>query len=310
MVDERADLFYNSYNKFMKNIFGCKVYKVSIDGGFSCPNRDGTKGVGGCIYCDELGSSSRTSSSEMSITDQIINNIKVRKSRYRAEKFIAYFQSFSNTYAPVSELKKKYDEAINADKDIVGLDISTRPDCIDEEKIKLIASYKDKVKYVCVEYGMQTCHDKTLQLINRGETHKDFVKAIKLAQKYGLHHCAHVILGLPKETVEDQLITAQTLSDLQVEGIKIHLLVAMKNSALAEMYRKNLWKPLSYDEYISLACRFLEHIHPSCIIHRLSASGHPLHIIAPMWMVEKKLDIPSDISKEFQRRKTRQGYFC
>lgn len=309
MTDEIPDLFYNSYNEFMKKIFGCKVYKVSIDGGFTCPNRDGTKGEGGCIYCDEMGSSSRTNNSELSIAEQIINNIKVRKSRYRAKKFIAYFQSFSNTYAPAAVLKKKYDEAIKADKDIVGLNISTRPDCIDEEKIKLIASYKDKVEYVCVEYGMQTCHDKTLGLINRGENHSDFLKAIELTKKYGLHHCAHVILGLPGESFEDQLLTAKAISKLEVEGIKIHLLVAMKNSSLAEMYYKNLWQPLSYDEYISLACSFLEHIHPSCIIHRVSASGHPLHIVAPLWMVEKKLNIPLDISKEFQKRGTRQGIF-
>ena len=309
MTEEPANFFYNSYNQFMKKLFGCKVYKVSIDGGFSCPNRDGTKGIGGCIYCDEMGASSRTNKSYVSITDQIINNIKVRKSRYRADKFIAYFQSFSNTYGTLAELKKKYDEAVSADKDIVGLNISTRPDCIDEEKIKLIASYKDRVKYICIEYGMQTCHDKTLQLINRKETHSDFLKALDLTKKYGLHHCAHLILGLPGESVEEQLQTAKVISNLEIEGIKIHLLVAMNNSVLAEMFYKNLWKPLSCDEYISLACSFLEQVHPSCIVHRVSVSGHPLHIVAPTWMREKKLNIPLEIAKEFQRRNTKQGYF-
>ena len=310
MTEHNSLLPYNSYNNYMKKKMGCKVYKVSIDGGFSCPNRDRTKGEGGCIFCDERGSSSRTNNLSSSITEQIINNIKVRKARYKAKKFIAYFQSFSNTYAPISKLKEKYDEAIQADKDIIGLNISTRPDCIDENKIKLIASYKEKVPYVCIEYGMQTSHDKTLKLINRKENHTDFLKALELTQKYGLHHCAHIILGLPGESIEEQIQTANVISSLGVEGIKIHLLVAIANTPLATMYKDGLWAPLSYEEYINLACTFLENIHKECIIHRLSSSGHPMHLVAPIWMKNKNINISFDIVKEFKKRNTYQGYFC
>ena len=309
MEKENQKLPFNSYNEHMKKIFGCKVYKVSIDGNFSCPNRDGNKSVDGCIFCDANGSSSRTNILNTSITNQIKNNIRIRRSRYRAKKFIAYFQSFTNTYGSVAELKKKYDEAISADKEIVGLNISTRADCINEEKIKLIASYKDKVKYVCIEYGMQTCHNKTLKILNRQETHKDFLKALNLTKKYNLHHCAHVILGLPGETIEDQLVTAETISKLDIEGIKIHLLTAMKNTRLEKMYNKGIWSPLSYEDYISLICCFLEKIHPECIIHRLSGSGHPEHLLAPTWLKNSKIKIVNDVIEEFKRRNTSQGYF-
>lgn len=310
MTNETTTLPYKSYNQLMQSIFGCKVYKVSIDGGFSCPNRDGSKGYGGCIFCDNEGSSSRTNKNSATITEQIQNNIKVRKSRYGAKKFIAYFQSFSNTYAPLSELKKKYDEALDADRDIVGINISTRPDCIDEEKIQLIASYKDRLKYVCLEYGMQTCHDKTLKLINRKETHQDFINALELTKKYGLHYCAHIILGLPGESYEDQFITANQITELRLEGIKLHFLVAMENTSLSKMYKQGLWNPFSYESYLSLAVSFLERVHKECTIHRISLSGHPKHIVAPLWMKNKTYNVSEDLRKEFQKRKTYQGYFC
>lgn len=301
---------YNSFNNFLKKIFQQKTYKISLDAGFSCPNRDGSKGFGGCIFCDEKGSSSRTNLECASLKTQIINNIKVRKNRYKAEKFIVYFQSFTNTYAPVAKLKKLYDEAIEAHEEIVGISVSTRPDCVDEEKIQLLASYKEKLPFVCIEYGMQTSNDTTLKLLNRNETHGDFLKALELTKKYDLHHCAHVILGLPGESLEDNLKTADTLAELKVEGVKIHCLVAMENSVLGNMYEKGLWTPLSYKEYVESACSFIERIHPDSIIHRVSASGHPLHLIAPLWMKEKNLQIANALREEFQRRKTRQGSFC
>jgi uncharacterized protein len=301
---------YNSFNNFLKKLFKQRTYKISIDAGFSCPNRDGTKGVGGCIFCDEKGSSSRTNHECSSLKTQIINNIKVRKSRYRAEKFIVYFQSFTNTYASTEKLKKLYDEAIDAHEDIVGISVSTRPDCIDEEKIKLLASYKEKLPFVCVEYGMQTANDSTLKLLNRNETHEDFLKALELTKKYDLHHCAHIILGLPEESLEDNLKTADTLAQLKVEGVKIHSLVAMENTALCQMYERGLWTPLTLEEYVERSCSFIERLHPTSILHRVSASGHPLHIIAPLWMKEKNLQFSKALIEEFQKRKTRQGSFC
>jgi radical SAM protein (TIGR01212 family) len=295
----------------MKSLFGFKVYKVSVDAGFSCPNRDGKKGVSGCIFCDEKGSSSRTNEN-LSIKAQVLENIKIRKKRFKAKKFIVYFQSFSNTYAPTETLKKRYDEAINASPDIVGISISTRADCIDEEKIKFISTYKKKLPYVSLEYGMQTSHDKTLKLINRKETFKDFLKAISLTKKYNLHNSAHVILGLPKENKSNMLKTADTLAKLQIEGVKIHLLVVMKNTVLEKMYKNKLYSPLSFEEFINISCDFLERLPKNCIIHRLSTSGHPKGIVAPLWMKKKNLnnEIIAALEKNFSKRKTKQGFFC
>jgi uncharacterized protein len=298
---------YRTYNSYLKEIFNCRVYKVSVDGNFSCPNRDGTKSYNGCVFCDEKGSSSRTQPSHMSIKDQIINNIKIRKSRYKAKKFIVYFQSFTNTYANTDHLKKIYDEAINSHEDIVGLSIATRADCVDEEKIKLIASYKEKLPYVCIEYGMQTIHDTTLQKINRKETHQDFLKALSLTQKYNIDHCVHVILGLPDETYEMQMQTAQKLAKLNVQGIKIHLLVAMKNTPLEEEYFKGNWQPLSFDEYVHLASDFLEYLPPNCIIYRISGNGHPLYTVAPKWMYKEKKNVILSINQELIKKNSYQG---
>lgn len=301
---------YNTYNRFMKNLIGERTYKVSIDAGFSCPNRDGTKAFGGCIFCDERGSSSRTNPEKTSIKEQIIANIKVRKTRYKAQKFIVYFQSFTNTYAHVEKLKELYDEAIIAHPDIVGISISTRPDSIDEEKIKLIASYKEKLPYVCVEFGMQSSHEKTLKLINRNESHVDFVKAIELTQKYKLSNCAHIILGLPEETFEDYLSTADALAKLKVDGVKIHALAAIENTVLSHMYEKGLWQPLSLEKYIEASLSFIERLLKDCIIHRVSASGHPQHITAPVWMREKNLNISKKLELEFKKKGSHQGIFC
>ncbi len=304
---KNQSLPYFSYNSYMQKLFQKRVYKVSIDGGFSCPNRDGTKSFRGCIFCDAKGSSSRTHPAFTPIKEQVIKNVAVRKSRYKAEKFIAYFQSFTNTYAPLETLKKRYDEALAAHPDIIGLTISTRPDCIDEEKIKLIASYQAKVPYVSIEYGMQTIHDKTLKLINRQETHADFLKALKLAQKYKLHHCAHVILNLPGETKEDMLATAEELGHLNIEGVKIHLLVAMKGTELAKLVLKGSWQSFSLKEYVQLACDFIERLPPQMIIHRISKNGHPQEIVHPLWMKDKKAEFMPALLTEFAQRKTCQG---
>ena len=207
-----------TYNDYLKKRFQTRVYKISLDAGFTCPNRDGTKGKNGCIFCDEKGSSSRTHGDSTPIEQQALVNINVRKSRYGAKKFIAYFQSFSNTYAPCDQLKKIYDKALFSHPDIIGISISTRPDCIDEEKVQMIAEYKKKFPYVCIELGMQSIHDKTLSLINRQESHQDFLAAYALIKKYGLEHCIHIILGLPNESRQNQIETAKNLADLQISN--------------------------------------------------------------------------------------------
>lgn len=291
-----------SFNDYLKKKFGYRIFKVSIDGGFTCPNRDGQKGFGGCLFCDETGSSSRTNPQKLSMQEQILNNIKVRKSRrFRAKKFIAYFQSYTNTYAPASTLKKRYDEAISSHPDIIGLSIATRSDCLDEEKINLIASYKAKLPFVSVELGLQSIHNKTLHLLNRQETYEDFLKAFALIKKYQLEHCVHIILGLPGENEMDEIQTAKTLASLGVEGVKIHLLVAMKNTPLAEMYQKGLWQPLSFEEFIKRAVAFIEKLPSNCIIHRISGNGHPMHIEVPQWMRFRRKEILPAIKLAMER---------
>lgn len=301
---------YYSYNDYLQKKFGCRVYKVSIDAGFTCPNRDGSKGIHGCIFCDERGSSSRTHAPSVSITNQILNNIKIRQSRYGAKKFIAYFQSFTNTYAPLSHLKQLYDEAIQAHPDIVGLAISTRADCVDCEKLQLIASYRAKLPYVCVEYGLQTIHDRTLRLINRQETHEDFVRAIGLTQELNLDHCVHVILGLPNETRWDMIETAKQIAQYKIHGVKIHFLVAMQQTPLAQQYAERLWKPLSMEEAVLLTCDFLECLPHDCVIYRIGGNGHPRHAVAPEWVWRHKKEFSNAIDREFDRRQTRQGARC
>lgn len=300
---------YRSYSEYLKERFGVRVYKLTLDAGFTCPNRDGSKGSGGCTFCDTTGSSSRAQDRRDSITDQLLKNMVKQRQRFKAEKFIAYFQSFTNTYSPVSRLKSLYDEAITAHPDIVGLSISTRPDCVDEEKLRLIASYQRPDRYVCVEYGMQTIHDHTLSLLNRCETHQDFLTAYDLTRKYRLDHCIHVILGLPGESWEDQMATADTLARLKVDGVKMHLLCAMEMTPLAESYRKGEWIPMEKEPYIHLICDFIERLHPDCVIHRVAGNGHHRHVVAPLWL-QRKLEIMTEIDQEFARRGSRQGTHC
>ena len=299
--------YYNSFNQYMINLFGCTVYKVTIDAGFTCPNRDGSKGRDGCIFCPTSGASSLVHKNA-SIKEQIEENCKIRKTRYHAQKFIAYFQSFTNTYAPCQKLKTIYDQTLGY-KDIIGLSIATRADCIDEEKLKLINSYKDYFPYVNVEYGMQSMHNKTLKEINQCSTLQDLEKALEITQKYNLEYTLHVILNLPGESKEDQLQTADYLAKIGVPNIKIHLLCAMKNTLLANMHAKGLWKSINFEEYISLICDFLERLPPNTIIHRLGGGGHPKEVIDPTWLYVKKDNIVTKVNEELQRRNSHQGSF-
>jgi len=292
-----------SFNDDMKRRFQTRVYKVSIDGGFSCPNRDGTKGTEGCIFCDEKGSSSRTFKDGMSIREQVLQNIKVRKTRYRGEKYIAYFQSFTNTYAPISVLKKLYDEALEAHPDIIGLSISTRADCIDKEKLSFLSSYKKKIPYVCIEYGMQTIHNCTLEKIHRKETHEDFYKTFEMTKSFDLDHCIHVILGLIDETEQMQMQTAKKLASYGVKGVKIHHLVAMEKTYLAKMHEKGKWKPMEFDAFIHLCADFIAHLPKKCVIHRVGGNGHPMHLIEPKWAFKRRREILPLIKKELMAKK-------
>ena len=294
---------YNQFSRLLKDKFGAKVYKITLDAGFSCPNRDGTISSGGCIFCDEGGSFSQAHSNLLSIEQQVQEGIKNLTTRFKAEKFMSYFQAYSNTYKPVKELEKIYNSALKDDK-IIGLSIGTRPDCVDDEKLSLIAGYKDDY-YTWVEYGLQSVYDKTLKKINRGHDFDCFLRAYEKTKEKGINVCVHVIFGLWEE--HDEIMqTAQKLAQLQVDGVKIHMLCALENTRLADMYRHGEIDFMSEDEYVSMVCDFLEYIPPNTSIHRLAGNGLKKNLIAPRWL-GKKLDCLNKIDREFIKRNSYQG---
>ncbi len=298
-----TDKRYNQYSAHLKNKFGVKVYKITLDAGFSCPNRDGTISTGGCIFCDEGGSFSQAHSNLLSIEEQVEEGIKTLSQRFKAQKFMSYFQAYSNTYKPVNELENIYNSALNH-PDIVGISIGTRPDCVDEEKIKLISSYKDDY-YTWIEYGLQSIHNKTLKRINRGHDFDCFLKAYEKTKEAGINVCVHVIFGL-WETHDEIMQTAQKLAELNVDGVKIHMLCALENTKLAQIYKEGGIEFMNEDEYVQTVCDFLEYLPDTTTIHRLAGNGLSTELIAPKWL-SKKFDCLNKIDKEFIKRNTYQG---
>lgn len=295
---------YYQFSEYLKTKFGTKVYKITLDAGFCCPNRDGTISSGGCIFCDDGGSFSRAHSASLSVKQQILTGVETLSSRFKAKKFMAYFQAYSNTYKPVEELKKIYDESL-CHEDVVGISIGTRPDCVDSEKLDLIQSYTDRYE-TWLEYGLQSMHDRTLKFINRGHDFETFLKAYKETKKRGIKVGVHVILGLPGETKEDMLQTVKTLSDLGVDGVKFHCLCIFPNTKLFDMYQNKEIKLLEEDEYIDIACDCLELLPETTTIHRLGGNGLQAIKIAPAWL-NKKFEILNRIDDELERRGSYQG---
>lgn len=295
---------YNNYSSYLKEKYGCKVYRIGLDARFSCPNRDGTKGVDGCLYCNAEGSRASYANPKDSISAQLKKRIKDLKEIKAAKKFIAYFQAYTNTHAPLEKLKNTYD-AVLPFEEIVGISIGTRPDAINRDKLRLIASYKNGYE-VWIEYGLQSVHDRTLKYINRGHTFNDFVSALKITKEFGIQVSAHVILGLPGETREDMLETARTISRLKVDGVKVHLLHILKGSGLERLYNEGKVKLLSQDEYVGLACDFLECLSENIIIQRLTGEGNRLNHLAPLWAIDK-IGTINKIKGELKKRGTCQG---
>ena len=298
-----TDKGYNQFSAYLKEKFGVKVYKITLDAGFSCPNRDGKLSTGGCIFCDDGGSFSQAHSNLLSIEEQVQVGIKTLTERFKAEKFMSYFQAFSNTYKPVAELEKIYNSSLS-DARIVGLSIGTRPDCVDDEKLKLISSFtKDYETWV--EYGLQSIHDKTLLRINRGHDFDCFLKAYEKTKENNIKVCVHVIFGL-WESHDEIMQTAQTLAELKVDGVKIHMLCALENTKLANLYRAGEIDFMSEDEYVQTVCDFLEYIPPQTTIHRLAGNGFSKTLIEPQWL-GKKFDCLNKIDRELARRNSYQG---
>lgn len=275
---------YNRLNKFLKEKFGERTLKICIDGGFTCPNRDGTKGTGGCIFCSEKGSGEHINSAE-SISRQVENYFKSYKSK-RANKFIVYFQNFTNTYDTLEKLKIKYDSAL-IDERIVGLAVATRPDCINEDIVKLLKSYTAKY-YVTVELGLQTSNDETGKLIHREYSSSEFASAVELLNKYNIDVVAHIMVGLPNETTEDLENTVEFINKHNIQGIKIHSCYVVENTILADMYRNKKYSPLTLDEYLESAVYILTHISPNIVIHRISGDAPKDLLVAPEWNAHKK----------------------
>ncbi len=295
---------YNDFNTYLREKFGCRVQKITIDAGFSCPNRDGTLSGVGCLFCDEKGSGSGAAIRGQSIEEQICEGKLRLASRYKAKKFIAYFQAFTNTYAACDELRKKYDEAV-ADPDVVGLAIGTRPDCVDEEKLKLIQEYT-ATRMVWMEYGLQSAHNHTLKRVNRGHSVEDFIRAVHLTQGRNILICAHVILGLPGESKQDIIKTATTIAKLGIEAVKIHNLYIVKDTPMAQIYNAGKCTILDQEKYVDWITLFLEHLRPDTIIQRLTGDPKRRFLLAPLWALEKQQTLAM-IHQNLQGRNTFQG---
>ena len=292
-------MLYNNLSSYLKTKYGGKVSKICIDGGFGCPNRDGTCGIGGCIYCGERGAGEHIDPS-VSIREQAEAVLGRDK---RSDHFIAYFQNFTNTYAPIDVLKERYDSALISDR-IVALAIGTRPDCITEEIAELIASYKDRVD-VWVELGLQTASDSVAKVINRGYKTDVYKRAVSILQAYGIPFVAHMIIGLPTDTADNVDATVDLINE-DAWGIKIHSIYVMDGTALAGMYRDGHYTPPTIEEYVSLAARSIARLRPDMIVHRITGDCPDGLLVAPEWNKDKNKVI-AEIRATLEREGMRQG---
>ncbi len=276
---------YYSLNEYLKTTFGTKVYKLSLNGGMTCPNRDGTKGSGGCIFCSDEGSG-EFSQKFTDIYTQIENAKLLVKSKSKSGKYIAYFQSYTNTYAPIKHLENIYAQAINH-KDIVALSIATRPDCINDDVIILLDKL-NKIKPIFVELGLQTSNEKTATYINRAYKNIEYVNACKSLKSININVVTHIILGLPFESTQDMLNTVSFACSNNTDGLKFHLLHVLKGTKLEIDYNNNLFKTLSLEEYIHILCECLKNVPSNVVIHRLTGDGPKRILISPLWSGDKK----------------------
>jgi len=304
IVMKKQEKKYYDFNVYLQKTFGCRVQKITVDAGFSCPNRDGRISTGGCIYCNPRGSGTGAHSRRVSITDQLKQGKIALSKRYKAKKFIAYFQSFTNTYAPFERLKAVYDEALGVE-DIIGLSIGTRPDCVNNRILNLLEKYT-KQNLIWIEYGLQSAHDTTLNRINRGHDFCSFKNAVEATQGRKIKICTHVILGLPDETRTQMNETADILSTMGIDGIKIHLLYVIRGTKLDELYQKGLYKCLEQNEYADLVCDFLERLPKDVVIQRLTGGPHRHELVAPDWSLKRNETLEL-IQDTLAKRKTWQG---
>lgn len=295
---------YNKLSNFYKEKFKERTLKICVNAGFTCPNRDGKKGFGGCIFCSEKGSGENIINIG-DVESQINSYLNSYKAK-RANKFIVYFQNFTNTYANINKLKTIYDKAF-VDNRIVGIDIDTRPDEINEEVVKLLSKYKEKY-YVVVELGLQTVNEHTHKLINQNITNDEFLNAVFLLNKYGIDVVVHIMIGLPNETHDDIVNVVDFLNNIKYQGIKIHSTYVIKNTILEQLYLSNKYLPIDFDTYFNEVIYVLTHINKNIIVHRITGDPPKDIFVAPSWALHKKY-VLNNVEKYFKKNNLEQGCF-
>ncbi len=295
---------YHTLDYFYKNKFGCKVCKISLNAGFTCPNIDGTLGTKGCIYCSKSGSGEFGGNKNDDLITQFESVKKVMDKKWPNSKYIGYFQARSNTYAPLNILKEKYETILKLDN-VVGLSIATRPDCISDECLDYLDELNKKT-FLTVELGLQTIHEKTTKLINRCHDLKCFEDMVKKLKQKNIFTVVHIINGLPDETKDMMIQTVKYLNNLNIDGIKIHMLSVLKDTPLAKLYEIKPFHLLSEEEYVNIVCDQLEYLKPEIIIQRLTGDPMTDDLIAPLWL-PKKTQVLNDIDKEMAKRNSYQG---
>ena len=298
------ELRYKTVGSFLKEKFGCPVYKIGIDAGFNCPHRSNSREIGGCTYCNPKSFSAPSADPSLSIPEQIKGGMKLLKKSYKTVKFIAYFQTHTNTLASAEKLRRIYQEALEFDE-IVGISIGTRPDCLPDKTLDLIQEVSRKT-FLIIELGLETANDKTLKKINRNHTVNDFTVAVDKLKKLSIHTCAHIILGLPDEDFNDMMRTANYLSSVGVDGVKIHHFHVVKGTDMEKDYYEEKIKTFMFEEYMTVVIKFIEHLDSGIIIHRLLGDCPEELLIAPKWNLGKA-QILKSINDEMIRQNARQG---
>lgn len=295
---------YYSYSRFLKEMFGEKIYKISLNGGFTCPNRDGTLSKGGCIFCSEGGSGEYAESAALPIAAQIDRGKAQSNRKYSGGRYIAYFQAFTNTYAPVKRLRALYEAAIRPEE-IAAIAIGTRPDCLPEEVLNLLEEI-NRQKPVFLELGLQTCHDSTAAFLNRGYETAVFTRAVEACASRGIRVTAHLILGLPGETPAMQEETIRYINQLPVGGVKLSMLHILKNTRLAEIYARKPFPLFTLESYTDCVISCIERLRPDIVIERITGDGPGDLLIAPSWSLHKR-NVLNTIHREMKRRDSFQG---
>ena len=301
MANSGGILQWNDYSSYIRRTFGQRVQKISVNAGFTCPNRDGKISTDGCIYCTNKSFSPFYCNSDDSISEQLRKGIDFFSPKYNAQKYLAYFQTYTNTYDNINALRQKYDEALSVDG-VIGLVISTRPDCVDDEIMRILADYA-KEKYVEIEFGLESTKNSTLELINRGHTYEQAVDAIMLAQKYGIMSGVHLILGLPYEAEDDFYLHAERISQLPISTLKLHQMQVLKGTRLEELYYENqsAFTDLSLENYVHIVANFLDILNPEIIVERLTSESPREMVLYPDWNGRKNFEV-SHIVNAFMKK--------